>query len=266
MEFDFGKNWHHFSLAALNSKKVEQAKKDFKTLAAGIEMKGKSFLDVGFGQGLTLLTAAEMGAHAVGCDLNPRCREVLRYNQKHFFKNLSGAPIQVQIGSILDDTILRMIRRQGRNHEESYDVVHSWGVLHHTGDMKKAIRNTAALVKKRGYLILALYNRHWSSYFWKWIKQGYCRSPKQIQNVLIMLFYPVIHVSKRIVTGKNPKDMDRGMDFYFNVIDWVGGYPYEYASIREVESFMIGLGFKPVRTVPAKVPTGCNEFVFQNRN
>jgi 2-polyprenyl-6-hydroxyphenyl methylase/3-demethylubiquinone-9 3-methyltransferase len=53
------------------------------------------------------------------------------------------------------------------------------------------------------------------------------------------------------------------MDFYFDVIDWVGGYPYEYATKDEITKYVGNLGFKCLRCIPAAVPTGCNEFVFQ---
>jgi 2-polyprenyl-6-hydroxyphenyl methylase/3-demethylubiquinone-9 3-methyltransferase len=65
-----------------------------------------------------------------------------------------------------------------------------------------------------------------------------------------------------LVTRTNPFYKERGMDFWFDVIDWVGGYPYEYASPKEVEQTIRDQGFLLQRYVPAQVPTGCNEFVF----
>jgi hypothetical protein len=55
--------------------------------------------------------------------------------------------------------------------------------------------------------------------------------------------YPVIYLAKWIVTGSNPRNQLRGMDFYFDVIDWVGGYPYEYASRDEVLTMVEPMGF-----------------------
>ena len=63
--------------------------------------------------------------------------------------------------------------------------------------------------------------------------------------------------------GTNPLKKERGMDFWFDVIDWVGGYPYEYATCREVESLVTNHGFEMRRCIPATVPTGCNEFLFE---
>jgi len=121
------------------------------------------------------------------------------------------------------------------------------------------------LGEPRGHLIIALYNRHWSSKLWLLIKLVYCKSPKFLQRLLIWTMYPVIYVAKWIVTGSNPRNQLRGMDFYFDVIDWVGGYPYEYASREEVLTMVEPLGFTCIRYVPSQVPTGCNEFIFRKR-
>ena len=82
---------------------------------------------------------------------------------------------------------------------------------------------------------------------------------------MIIFFYPGIWIAKLLVTGENPKKQSRGMDFWHDVVDWVGGYPYEYASILEIEDLLGGLGFRCIKKVPAQVPTGCNEFVFRKR-
>ena len=82
---------------------------------------------------------------------------------------------------------------------------------------------------------------------------------------MIVLFYPVIWLAKLIVTGKNPLNQERGMDFFYDIIDWLGGYPYEYASRKEIQTFLNQLGFKNIRTIPAQVPTGCNEFIFMTK-
>ena len=83
---------------------------------------------------------------------------------------------------------------------------------------------------------------------------------------MIVLFYPVIYLTNFFVTGKNPKSQKRGMDFYYDIIDWVGGYPYEYASIDEIKKLAGSLEFSCIKAIPAQVPTGCNEFVFKKNN
>ena len=50
-----------------------------------------------------------------------------------------------------------------------------------------------------------------------------------------------------------------------NIIDWLGGYPYEYASLEEMKGLLETLGMQVVHVVPARVPTGCNEYVCRNK-
>jgi hypothetical protein len=89
--------------------------------------------------------------------------------------------------------------------------------------------------------------------------------PTFAQRAMAILFAGVIYLAKLAVTRRNPLEKERGMDFWYDVIDWIGGYPYEYASPAEVRAFMEGLGFVQRTMVPAQVPTGCNEFVFERK-
>jgi 2-polyprenyl-6-hydroxyphenyl methylase/3-demethylubiquinone-9 3-methyltransferase len=122
------------------------------------------------------------------------------------------------------------------------------------------------LVRPGGVLVIAIYNRHWSSPAWLLIKWLYCMSPRWVQRALVYVLYPVIWFAKLMVTGKDPKTKERGMNFFYDVVDWVGGYPYEYASAPQITSFCETLGFTSLRVTPTKVPTGCNEFVFSRTN
>jgi 2-polyprenyl-3-methyl-5-hydroxy-6-metoxy-1,4-benzoquinol methylase len=257
--FDFGENWSEFSDHALTPERVAQARTDFARLLTDVPLSGRSFLDIGFGQGLSLLTAASAGGVVHGCDLNPKCAEVLLRNRQRFPELVNIPPVIV--GSILDGQVVAQLRALGP--ANGFAIVHSWGVLHHTGDMNRAIRHAAELVAPHGHLILALYNRHWSSAAWRTIKWSYVHSPRWLRRGFIALFYPVIYLAKWLVTGKNPKQQERGMDFYYDVVDWVGGYPYEYASREEIEQILAGQGFRLIKFLTARVPTGCNEFIFQ---
>lgn len=68
------------------------------------------------------------------------------------------------------------------------------------------------------------------------------------------------------MTGRNPMVMDRGMDFYYDVVDWVGGYPYEYATRAEVINLLEARKFALRISAPADVPTGCNIVYLYRRN
>lgn len=261
-QFDFGQNWSDFSENAATRERVEQARSHFSQLLADVPLPGRSFLDIGFGQGFSLLSARSLGARVVGCDINPKCHEVIARNRP-LFPASGTEPITLQVGSILDEPVVQALRAKPEAANAGYDVVHSWGVLHHTGDMDLALRNAASLVKPGGHFVIAIYNRHWSSLPWLWIKAAYVYSPRLLQRMMVGALYPVIWLAKRLVTGRDPKDKGRGMDFFYDVVDWVGGYPYEYASVEEMRAMCGKLGFELVRAIPAEVPTGCNELVFR---
>ncbi len=259
MQFDFGQNWDEFSRQALTAGRVAQARRDFADLFDGVELTGKTFLDVGFGQGLSLLSAAALGARAAGCDVNPICAEVLRRNAD-LFPEVSADDIPLVVGSILDPETQAGIRSLAGG---GFEVVHAWGVLHHTGDLRRAIRVVADLLAPGGHLVIAIYNRHWSSPIWRWVKWLYCHLPRIGQKLMVAAFYPVIWAAKLAVTRQRPNRQQRGMDFYYDVVDWVGGYPYEFATARQVTAWMEDLGLGCLSHRPAGVPTGCNEFVFR---
>jgi SAM-dependent methyltransferase len=262
MAFDFGQNWLEFSRNALTPERVRQAEADFARLLESVELRGRSFLDVGFGQGLALFAAARLGADpVVGCDVNPTCREAARQTAAHF-SDVEAERVRYVVGSILEEATLAQLRALVADRGGHYDVVHSWGVLHHTGDMRRAIANCASLVRPGGTLVLALYNRHWSSPAWGQIKRLYCRSPRPVQRLMVRGLLPVIGVAKRAVAGPGAGAKDRGMDFYYDVVDWVGGYPYEYASQAETLALVEPHGFRCATFLPAQVPTGCHQYVF----
>jgi 2-polyprenyl-6-hydroxyphenyl methylase/3-demethylubiquinone-9 3-methyltransferase len=257
--FDFGANWLSFSERALDQDKVDQARQGFRKLLGNTEIVGKSFLDIGFGQGLAAFIAAESGAQVRACDINQRCVDAANVTAR-LFPNVARSSINLTVGSILDKAMVEQLRLAC---PAGFDIVHSWGVLHHTGNMELALDHAASLVRPNGTLVLAIYNRHITSLPWLWIKWLYCKSPAFLQRLMVALFYPIIWVAKFLVTGKNPGIQERGMDFYYDVIDWVSGYPYEYASIDEMRESMKARGFRCDFVKPATVPTGCNEFVFR---
>ena len=115
-------------------------------------------------------------------------------------------------------------------------------------------------------MIVSIYNHHWTSPLWKKLKQVYCFSPKTIKKIIIYSFAPLIWVAKLCVTKKWPSKKERGMDFFFDVVDWVGGYPYEYVSINEFSRLCQRENLITVRVSAATVPTGCNEFILRRES
>lgn len=146
---------------------------------------------------------------------------------------------------------------------KEYHVVHSWGVLHHTGNMNLAIKNAVKLVKPDVFFILAIYNRHWTSPIWKIIKIFYCMLPGVIQELILMLFQPIMKIRAKSTRSDEDVNTERGMDLLHDIRDWLGGYPYEYATISEIEKLMKEYGFIKYRIIEILGWTGCNQFVFK---
>jgi 2-polyprenyl-3-methyl-5-hydroxy-6-metoxy-1,4-benzoquinol methylase len=264
-QFDFGQNWKSFSESALTSERVESARADFRDLTQGITLRGRTFLDIGFGQGLALCLAQEAGAKAYANDIDPKCVEALKATAR-FFSEFDADSIPTVIGSILDETTLQTLRQLSPVTEAGgFDIVHSWGVLHHTGAMAEATQRVASLVRPGGCLIIAIYNTHWSSPAWNFIKRAFVTMPALVQRIFTALFFPLIFIAKMAVMRRNPLQKERGMDFYHDVVDWIGGYPYEHATVGHIKALVESFGFKLERIIPAAVPTGCNQFVFRRQ-
>jgi len=252
LAFNFGANWQQFSQGSLDSLKFEEAFNSLDQLIGHEKIRGSSFLDIGCGSGIFAIAASLAGTRKViGIDISKESIAVSISNKKRFADQNT---IDFFHKSIFDNDILQL---------GQFDIVYSWGVLHHTGDMWKSIDIASQLVSPNSLFVIAIYNRHWSCGTWKMIKRFYNTVPAFIQRLMIWIFFVVIATAKLIVTRKNPfKEQKRGMSFYYDVIDWVGGYPYEYADRNEVINHVEKLGFKCIKFVKPVVPTGCNEFVF----
>ena len=129
--------------------------------------------------------------------------------------------------------------------------------------MYKAFEATGKLVAKSGLLAIAIYNKHWTSPVWKLIKRTYIKSPAIIRKILVWLVFIVKIPAVLIISRRNPFSKERGMSYYTDIVDWVGGYPYEYATPAEVTQFFEQRGFKLKKLIRTKGFTGCNEFVFE---
>jgi SAM-dependent methyltransferase len=250
--FDFGSNWQAFSEQHIDDQRLAIAAGSIQGLLRRKTLSGVSMLDVGCGSGLFSIAAYQLGAaKIVGIDINPRCIAISERNRDRLAPK---TPIAFQQSSVLDRERLESLG--------TFDLVYAWGSLHHTGAMWDAIRNVTRCVAPGGTLVLAIYNKHVTSPIWKWIKWFYNQLPGVCKQLMAFLFAGIIYVAKFLVTRHNPLDKERGMDFWYDVIDWIGGYPYEYAPSTEIEAFVRDLGFTLQYRVAAQVPTGCNEFVF----
>jgi 2-polyprenyl-6-hydroxyphenyl methylase/3-demethylubiquinone-9 3-methyltransferase len=261
--FSFGENWKNFS-REVSSEHIDKATENLVRLLQGESLTGKSFMDIGSGSGLHTLAAAHLGAsRIVALDADTQSvdttREMLAKNAPDY------ANISIQKKNILEPVPSNI---------EKFDVVYSWGVLHHTGDMWSAIENSMAHVAPGGKFIIALYKKSPLCGVWRVEKSIYSRLPNTLRFPVTAL-YSLLYLAALTLTGKNPVKYAktysnfRGMDFWHDAIDWLGGYPYESASAHEVESFFRDKGFKlqqQFNTAPPRAAglfgCGCAEYIF----
>lgn len=249
--FGFGRNWLSYS-EIIDESHVIQAEQSLGELLGKDALINKSFLDIGCGSGIFSIAAKRMGAkEVIGIDIDPASIEASQINAKRWLSDRQS--LSFIEGSVLNEETM--------NDLGLYDFVYAWGSLHHTGSMYKAIELTAQRVKKGGCLILAIYNRHITSGIWRVIKRLYNAAPAIFQIIMLWSSMPVILLAKWIATRRHPFEMRRGMDFKHNLVDWLGGFPYEYAKVSTMMIYLKSLGFEIERVIPAQVPTGCNEYI-----
>lgn len=257
--FTFGKNWRNY-LAKINSEHINDAKKSLQNMLGKDNLNSLRFLDAGCGSGLFSLSALKLGASEVlSFDVDKdstKCAHLL--NEKFGpFENWS-----ITEGNILDINWLKKIGK--------FDVVYSWGVLHHTGDMWSAFENITSTIQDNGLLFISIYNdQGLISRIWVGIKKLYNNSISPIKVFIACGYFSVV-VFNRTITGlfnAKPfsdwyKGSERGMNLWHDTVDWVGGYPFETASVKEIETFFIKHKFELINSKPKK-GSGCNEFVFK---
>jgi 2-polyprenyl-6-hydroxyphenyl methylase/3-demethylubiquinone-9 3-methyltransferase len=261
--FEFGKNWESYS-GNISEEDIEVAQNELSKLLETDSLSGKSFLDIGCGSGIHSLVALKLGAdfvRAIDIDQNS-----VRTAQMVISNSWNKGNYEIEKNNIFD--IVPEIYGK-------FDIVYSWGVLHHTGDMWSAIHSAAALTKDGGLFAFAIYKKTKLCDFWRWEKRIFTKSGSVIRGIFIAI-YVTLRVLWDVVRLRNPfKKMrsyrqKRGMRWYTDVVDWLGGYPYESALPEEIVGFLEGLGFRLKRSFRTKsrsgvFGTGNAEYVFEKR-
>ena len=260
--FAFGENWRRF-LEVMNEDRVAVATQTLQAMLGRQRLDGLSFLDIGSGSGLSSLAARRLGAQVVSFDYDSEsvaCTAELRRR----FSIDDDAGWKVMQGSVLDDVFLRTLGQ--------FDIVYSWGVLHHTGAMWKAMEAAAARVKTGGRFFVAIYNDQgmWSKRWYK-IKKMYCSglAGRAALSATVIPYWHLTHILRDLIRLRSPLEryreykQRRGMSISHDYIDWLGGYPFEVAKPEEIFEFCKTRGFELEKLVTVRGTEGCNEFVFR---
>ncbi len=262
--FQFGENWNNF-VVSINDQRIDASIASLRSMLRVSRLDDRTFLDIGCGSGLASLSAWKLGAvvHSFDYDkLSVACTQGLR---SRFGDGENRWTIEQ--GSALDEAYLQCLGQ--------FDVVYSWGVLHHTGNMNRAIELAAARVSPNGLLYIAIYQDQGSaSRRWSIIKRTYHRLPQLLQPVwvaVVAMTYELKFAIARLIRGRNPlpfqdwkqKANDRGMSAWHDWVDWVGGWPFEVASPDDIINPLIAKGFQLQRIKTVGNGWGCNEYVFE---
>ena len=259
LRFKFGANWKNY-LAVADKNRILAPQQSLIARFGEDGLHGKRFLDASSGSGVFSFAAASLGAEVTAFDFDPdsvACTQALR-------DKAPSAAWRVHQRSLPDAGFIETLGR--------FDVVYCWGVAHHTGDMWAALENIANCCDDS--LLISLYNDQGKpSKRWTAVKRAYCKytwlSPVLVAGAWVRLWG--VKFAADTLRGNplrrwrsNNHDL-RGMAAWNDLIDWVGGYPFEVAKPEQVFHFFRDRGSELVDFTTQGGGIGCNEFYFRRQ-
>jgi 2-polyprenyl-6-hydroxyphenyl methylase/3-demethylubiquinone-9 3-methyltransferase len=263
--FEFGANWRGF-LDMLDDERVAEAERSLREMLGIDSLEGRRFLDVGSGSGLFSLAARRLGAARVhSFDFDPESVACTRKLRERYYED--DPAWTVEEGSIVDEAFVKELGL--------WDVVYAWGVLHHTGAMWRALELVQSRVDDGGWLFISIYNDQgvWSN-AWRAMKRTYNLLPRALRPLLTgIVFAPrtLLGFARSVLLGRprayvrqwTDYKRSRGMSRWHDIVDWMGGYPFEVAKPEDVFDFLRVRGFQLERLTTRGGGNGCNEYVFR---
>jgi 2-polyprenyl-3-methyl-5-hydroxy-6-metoxy-1,4-benzoquinol methylase len=262
--FAFGANWRRF-LSVLTEDRINEAEQSLRESLEIDDLTGLTFLDIGSGSGLFSLAAMRLGASRVhSFDLDPLSVACTAELRRRYFGGTQRWTVEV--GSALDAAYVTSLGQ--------WDVVYSWGVLHHTGNMTEGLRIASSAVAAGGRFFISIYNDQGRvSRAWRRVKRVYNSIPRPLQGpyaVAVIVPFELLCAGKAFVTFQPQRYLrswtqykrSRGMSRWHDLIDWVGGYPFEVARPEWVFESLKRRGFVLTKLRTCGGGLGCNEYVF----
>jgi 2-polyprenyl-6-hydroxyphenyl methylase/3-demethylubiquinone-9 3-methyltransferase len=260
--FRFGRNWRRF-LKHLDDERLAQAEQSLRDFLELDNLTSMTFLDVGSGSGLFSLAARRLGATVHSFDYDTDSVACTVYLKDIFFADDENWTIEQ--GSALDSDYLASLGQ--------FDVVYAWGVLHHTGDMWRALELVKGPVNPGGRLFISIYNDcDEISLEWLERKKRYCTLPLLARFPYALWVWTPIewgYFLHYLRTGKPGMYLDlwrdykatsRGMSRWYDMIDWLGGFPYEFAKAEDIVQFFEKDGYRLEKLAPNN-GYGCHQLL-----
>jgi 2-polyprenyl-3-methyl-5-hydroxy-6-metoxy-1,4-benzoquinol methylase len=260
--FQFGANWVRF-LSVLDDDRISEAESSLKQMLSVDSLAGLRFLDAGCGSGLSSLAAKRLGATVYSFDFDPQSVACTHEIKRRYFEN--DKLWTIEEGSVLDLSYLKSLGQ--------FDVVYSWGVLHHTGAMWLGIERAISCVTRGGKLFISIYNdQGWKSHSWWFVKFIYNKLPRLIRPLYVYLMWIITTVlvilkytfKLKPMTAIRPllyDEQGRGMSAKYDLVDWIGGFPYEFAEFDVLVAYLNARGFTLINA-NRNTSLGCSEMVF----
>lgn len=242
--FEFGKNWNNYS-KKIRSKNIHISIDDLKYYL-GIKLKNKKFLDIGCGSGLSSLAACKLGARVTSFDVDNLSTATTIALKKKYLSSSKKWKI-LNHGNVLDKKFCKNLGK--------FDIIYAWGVLHHTGNLWLSLRNIFLNSKKNTIFFIALYNDEgFYSRVWWIIKKIYdilyFDIFKKIYFIFVLIFctlknyvFTIANITQSFkdlkILFKTIKNYEksRGMSYWNDQLDWIGGYPFEVSKPEKIIKF-----------------------------